>query len=415
MVATALLCAFAYFVLIGGTSRGEVGTVLRLVNGLIGGAAIGLFIVRVQQGSDRIDLATIAAVAVFSMAGVFSTFPRQSFDAVLAALALGAAFYVARRRAPKCGRPPTPGDGAHRALRGDDAHHRGQVVPPDPPVVERHRLSVVPPLNFEHAAAPWGHRHDLALLVALLYPAWWIGRQSALRRVCAVVFGALALLIVIVDASRAVWLALAVATAVVALPAVVRRWQASARLRWAVVGAVGIGVAVAVVTGVGPSIIERATNLATVDYRAAMWGPLVSDWLEHPLAGNGPGSFPWVLQRTEYFDTNSWAPRHPDSAVVMVLAEGGLLGIAALAILVAGVGPAVLRSRSVAARWALIAFGISSLLANPTDFAFLVVLAVAWAAYALPFDPPASDGDRSRARLAIPLAFSRSPGLPSRP
>jgi tetratricopeptide (TPR) repeat protein len=117
-----------------------------------------------------------------------------------------------------------------------------------------------------------------------------------------------------------------------------------------------------------------------------MWVPLVQAWADHPIAGYGPGSFPWVLQLTDYFQTSSWAPRHPDNAFFQLLAEGGILGLAAVVTVVATLLVPVLRGWSTAARWALATFVLASVGANPTDFAFLVVVAVAWTAYAVPRD-----------------------------
>lgn len=218
----------------------------------------------------------------------------------------------------------------------------------------------------------------------MLYPAWWIGRPSLIRRTLAGVFGVLGLLVVLVGGSRAVWAGAAVATLVIGLPVVVRWWRASTAPRaWVLAGAALVVVA-AVVSGLGTTLVERAFNIATLDYRAALWGAIAEDWVRHPIAGNGPGAFPWVLQPTGYFDTNSLAPRHPDSAVMQMLSEGGMLGIGALVVVVVVVGRAVMRGRSRAATWALTAFVVASLVASPTDFAFLIAVAIGWAAYASP-------------------------------
>ncbi len=65
---------------------------------------------------------------------------------------------------------------------------------------------------------PWGHRHDLTLLVVMLYPSWWLGRISPLRAAMGTVIGVLTLLIVIVDGSRTIWFAMSLASAVVLIP-----------------------------------------------------------------------------------------------------------------------------------------------------------------------------------------------------
>jgi tetratricopeptide (TPR) repeat protein len=172
------------------------------------------------------------------------------------------------------------------------------------------------------------------------------------------------------------------------------RWAREQRhSRSRVLGILGIALLILLVafaTGIGGSVTQRVLNFATLDYRAAMWAAILGDWGNHPLNGTGPGSFPWLLQLTPYFDTNSWAPRHPDSAVMQSLAEGGLMGLGAIAVLVAVIGKRLAQAGSGEATWALVAFAITCLLASPTDFGFVVVVAIAWVAYALPRGLPAA-------------------------
>jgi len=381
LLRAALLVVLVYMVLIGGTTGGEVIPTLRLANGLIGGALIAILILRSRSRSDTVDKAAMLAVILFTLAGVFSSFPRQSLDAVVAALGFAAAFFLGRRalESARARRQLIVVFVVLSAVLTMVAAGRWLV-----PILEWWAGTgwrVVPPLNFELAGAPWGHRHDLTLAIAMLYPAWWIGRPSLPRRVFAIGFGVLAMLIVLVDGSRTLWISLAVVTILIAAGPAVRLWRAR-RIHPGVLAVIALAVVtVGLVGGIWGAIFQRASSLASLEWRAAMWGPLTEDWITHPVAGNGPGSFPWVLQLTGYFDTNSWAPRHPDSVIVQMLVEGGLLGIAALAVLVAGVLPALVRGRSIAALWALGVFAVAGLGASSTDFAFVVAIAIAWAAY----------------------------------
>jgi tetratricopeptide (TPR) repeat protein len=154
----------------------------------------------------------------------------------------------------------------------------------------------------------------------------------------------------------------------------------------AVLGAtvIAVGIASAAATGAGTAILERVTNLSNLGFRAQMWRALVGAWLSNPVSGLGPGSFPWILQRTSYFQTNSYAPRHPDSVFFQLIGEVGLLGVAAVLVLVVALLPAIVRGRSRGAAWALVVFALAGVAANPTDFAFLVVPAIAWAGFAAP-------------------------------
>ena len=132
--------------------------------------------------------------------------------------------------------------------------------------------------------------------------------------------------------------------------------------------------------------MERVGNAANLGFRAAMWEPLTASWLAHPFAGFGPGSFPWVLQPTGYFDTNSYAPRHPDSAIFQLLPEAGALGLLVVGIVLWAVVPRVVRGKSTAARWSVMAFAVACLAANPSDFGFLVMIVIGWFALAVPHE-----------------------------
>ena len=73
--------------------------------------------------------------------------------------------------------------------------------------------------------------------------------------------------------------------------------------------------------------------------------------------------------------------------MVQTLVEAGLLGIVAMLLIVVTVLPAVLRGRSTAARWTILVFAFACIGGNPSDFTFIVVVMVAWAAYAVPHNP----------------------------
>jgi tetratricopeptide (TPR) repeat protein len=171
---------------------------------------------------------------------------------------------------------------------------------------------------------------------------------------------------------------------VVAIPFARRFWNEHPRRAKVIVAVAAAVTGIAVLSGAAAVLLDRVLTSASVVTRLAMWGPLVEAWVSKPLTGFGPGSFPWILQQTPYFETNSLAPRHPDNAIVQLLGEGGVVGLAAMGIVI-GVGVvAVVRTRSIAARFPLICFGVACVNANPSDFMFLVAVAIGWAAYALP-------------------------------
>jgi hypothetical protein len=365
----------------------------------LGTAAIaGLFIVtyvwRAAGRADRLDEGVLVSLLFFAGAAVLSQFPRQSFDALLGALALTAILFFARRELAREG----PRIAFIRALMGLSAVLTFATASRWlSEAVEWWSLAgrtVIPPLEMNFSAVPWGHRHDLTLLLVMLFPSWWIGQPSPLRRAAGTVVAVLTALIVIVDGSRMLWLALAVSTAVLLIPHLFRRLRSRGVSRLPLLFGTLVALGVLVAGGFGIGVIDRLLNLQSLGWRYAMWAALADAWLAHPLAGLGPGSFPWVLQMTDYFQTNSWAPRHPDSVLFQLVAEAGILGIAAVVTLAATLAVPVLRGRSTAAAWALATFVVAGVGSNPTDFAFLCVLAVGWVAYAVPRHDTRDANDR---------------------
>ncbi len=395
----ASVCALAYVVLLGGTALGEVDPLLRLLNAVVAAAFVGIYLVKAPGSADLLDKGVLLALLVFLAAGVLSIYPRQSLDASLAALAYTAALFVGRGQLVR-DRPRTI---FIRAVIGLSllltilTAARWLTTFISWWALAEWRIT--PPLDLHFGAEPWGHRHDLALLVAMLYPAWLVGAMSPRRVVAACLMGILALIIVVLDGSRTLWFAVGMATVILIGYRV--RLNALTRRAWISIGLVGVvAMAGALASGLVGATLDRLLNFRTVEARAEMWGALTDAWLAHPLGGLGPGSFPWALQTTNYFDVNSWAPRHPDSAVFQLLSEVGLLGAAAAIVVLVVVGAAIHRSRSGAARWALVLFVVAGLGANPTDFAFLVALAVGWVAYATPRRSPS----RATFRLMTPYA-----------
>jgi len=386
MAAVGVLAAFCFAVLIGGTALGELDPLLRLLTALMAGTFILVYALKAPTRADRVDRGVLLSLLFFAGAAVMSQFPRQSFDALLGALALTAVLFFARGQLFR--------DEVRVAfifvLIGVSAVVTFQTASRWlSETLEWWSLTgwtVLPPLELNFSAAPWGHRHDLALLNVMLYPSWWLGRPGPLRRAAGTVVGVLTVLIVIVDGSRMLWLALAVATLALLVPPLFRRLRSNGWFRIALVSGTLVAIGVLAVSGLGMAVVDRLLNVDSLGWRSAMWVSLYDAWLAHPIAGLGPGSFPWVLQLTDYFQTNSWAPRHPDSVFFQLIAEAGILGIAALATLVVTLLVPVLRGRSTAAAWALTTFAVAGIGSNPTDFAFLVVVAVGWVAFAVPRD-----------------------------
>ena len=399
----ASLAAFSYVVLIGGTAIGELSPQLRIINGILAFSVITAVVLRTGSRTDRMDLGVAAALVAFTAAGVLSQFPRQSFDAVFGALVWASGFLLARELLAVAWMRRT----FIQVLIGLSVILTFVTLIRWLPVLETWWANsgiALPPFDLDYPGVPWGHWHDLTLLLVILYPAWWVGAPGALRRVAACVMGAITLAIVAIDGSRNVWLAIAIATAVVGGSWVARRRSVIKRAAIPVAVALSVLLLIVVVTGLAASLAARIADVASLESRWAMWGPLTGAWLRDPIAGLGPGSFPWVLQTTDYFSANGLAPRHPDSVLFQLLPEAGLLGMAALGMVVVTVLPAILAGRSTAATWATLVFAAAGLGANPTDFGFLIAVALAWAAYAVPRDATLTRGAASRGRGIVRAA-----------
>lgn len=402
--------ALTYFVILGDAGQRDPDPpFIRILNAVAAGALILIYLLTAPTRADRVDRGVLLGLLLFAAAAVLAQFPRQALDALLTALLYAAAFFVARTLlAVDAGR-----EAFLRCLMALSVAvtfltaERWLL-----PALEWWSLtdwSVIPPLDLNLPATPWGHRHDLTLLIVMLYPSWWIGRITPLRAAMATVVGIFTLLIVLVDGSRNLWLAIAAASAALFIPFAIRHWPRDRRRQVAASVALLVGFVVVAASGVVGTVLERILATGSIVARGAMWGPLLDAWSAQPVAGYGPGSFPWVLQLTDYFDTTSWAPRHPDSVIFQLLPEAGLLGVAAVLAVAATLLPAILRGRSEAARWVLIAFALAGLAANPTDFGFLVALAIGWAAFAVPREveaPVRASGGRRFVTAATLACFA---------
>lgn len=384
--ALACLAGLGYMIVIGGSAVAETDPALRTINVVIAGALLVRYAVRLPRFTDRIDRWVLVAVVAFVAAGVLSSAPRQSLDAVMLAATFAAALFTARDLLSREVIRLT----FIRVLMSLSGLLTFIAVARWLPLVLRWWAgtgwTVVPPLSLELSGLPWGHRYDLALLIAMLYPAWWMGRPSRPRRIAAAAMAIPVIFVVAIVGSRTLWLAMALSAAVVLIPSGLPLWKRSSRIRGTILAGAALLLVALVVSGVAREFAQRAFNPTSLGWRTAMWGPLVGVWLAHPIAGYGPGSFPWILQQTAYFNTNTLAPRHPDSALFELIGEGGALGLLAMGTVVAALLRPVLRGRSLAARWALIAFALACLGANPTEFMDLMALAIAWVAFAVPHE-----------------------------
>jgi tetratricopeptide (TPR) repeat protein len=260
----------------------------------------------------------------------------------------------------------------------------------------------VPPLRPDFESLVWGNPAAvLTITVLLLGPAIaHIGTSTAPARA---VVGFLVLMVgavAVFSGSRAGWLALAVAIAVVggSWLATGRRWEAVLAASRTAAIPVRTRVAVALAAGLGlvgllaiaPALVRRAIE-GGEDVRAGFLAIAFRLFAEAPLSGTGPGT--WVVERIRYTvppETDYYIP-HAHDLYAQTLSELGVVGAAAGIVLVASlawlVRTAMRDDDPVRRRWgwltlfALVYFAahqVFDFYANMPAILFAAVLPVAW-------------------------------------
>ena len=185
------------------------------------------------------------------------------------------------------------------------------------------------------------------------------------------------------------WVAIAGASVITAGPWLIGQSRSSrAALSW-FIAAIAVGLAALVVTGLGAALLQRGVEPRPRSAGVSPCGaPLLETVDRHNrsraagrVRSHGCSQLNQLLRHEQ-----PGAPRHPDSADLPGASpEAGLLGLGSsrsLIVVVVGSGghgaavqPVVGRSSPSSS---------PALVASPTDFAFLVVLAIGWAAYVSP-------------------------------
>jgi O-antigen ligase/tetratricopeptide (TPR) repeat protein len=376
-----------YLLFIGGTPTGDFNGWSQAANGVLGLGLIYLWLRRAPRAADRLDIAVLGALLLFLASAVVSLMPRQSFGAATQATALVAGFYLARRELGG------PSRSTVEAVLGWTCL---VVLAVTLPVwigtwirwLNLAGWSNPPPLSIWLPGGVFHHRHYLATLIILLAPALWssgfrhrwpfLSLAGTVGSVC----------IVVMDASRTLIAAVLIASVVVALMQARRMSPHARRVFRRVSGASAAALVVATVVA-APVLLERMGNLSKLLARFTLWDNSIDVWAHHPVAGVGPGVYPFSYFLTDYFADHIYSPRHPDNAVVQLLTESGLLGLAAVAIVLIAVAAAARHRwrKEPHALWALTAFTVACVGTNPSDFLFLVVPALLWTGMLVPAEP----------------------------
>ena len=380
--------AWLYFALVGGTAPGEVQPVLRLINEAL---AIGLLVAWARlapRDADGLDRFALLGLLLFLAAAVMARSPRAAFDAALDATAYVALLYLTRTAMAK------PSMRARIALWLGTA---GTVLAVTYCalwlLVWSRWLGAGQPasafLNLPLPAGPYAFKHNVALVCGLLIPFLWLLPGHRPVRLLRAVGGVALASLLLMAGSRGLWLAgLAATVAALALRSDSRGRRLNLRARsWRLpvaIGLVAVVIVVWLVPDLGRAVGDRVGNLLSLRARWDLWAASLREWQSAVLSGVGPGGWPVWLPQTGYFDLTTFSPRHPDSMPFQLLAEVGLLGVAAVAITVAGVVRALRRTPPTPSIWALAFLLAACVTANPTDLPFAVALGIAWLAIAVP-------------------------------
>jgi O-antigen ligase len=376
-----LAAALIYFVLLGGSDAGQEITALRAIGALISGGLIAWALAWGSRVGDRSDRLVILSLLFFLGACAFSQFPRFSFDAATTALALLAAFLVAREVLAS----PSARNLAITALGLCGIVLAVAFVALWGAVWIRW-LSIpgagLPPLDLILPVGPYRHYHVVGMTVAMLLPAIIVlSRRPAGIRAIAIIGMVAAISVIVMSGSRTVWLA---TVAGLALPPIAQRAGLLRRVPVAAYVAAGAIALLVFVSGAATPVLSRLAGTSTIALRSEIWRATFDRWLAHPIAGSGPGTFSVTLTLGDYFAHFPDVGRHADSAVIQLLAEAGVLGIVSLLLLAAALIAGV-RQRS-QVEWApvagLLIFVFGSFTDNPSDTSSLVVIGLAWAALA---------------------------------
>ncbi len=400
----ALAGALLYFILIGGTNLGTYVTAFAAINALIAAALIGLWVIELPRNNDLTDRLLLGALLAFLLTCVTSAFPRMSFDAATSLMAAMAAFGIAR--------------GELASMRAERVMitvlalcglvlSMGFLALWIPYWIEWWQgTGAAPPLDLPLPPGHYWHFHFAAMLLALLLPATLQlrARQGARPIAAAASVGALGA--VAMSGARTAWMAL-IAVAIGAI--VLERRRRPATLLW--VGAVVTAtLTVLWLTGGLANVAARMLNTFTVAIRTETWSSAIAIWLERPLTGWGPGSFPAVFRFSQTMPTFPDAGTDAQNVIVQVLLESGLIGLTALILGGAGLVIGIRRhgGRSPYALAGLAIVGLMSLTDLPSSFPVLFVAGIAWAALSAPRQ---RDGVEPGAlRPAWPLVLSTALG-----
>ena len=394
-----LAAVLIFCVLIGGTDAGRYLWPIHAAMAAIGTCVIAYWIVHIAE-ADLVDKLALGAVLAFLAACLTSQFPRLSFDAATSAMAFAAAFFAARRAIASPG-----GRSLALAVLGLCGIVLAAALFVLWSAIWLRWATIAgsaPPLDLTLPVGPYRNHQYAGIAVAMLLPAVMRLTQDRATRPIAAVGLACSAAVILMSGSRTAWLAsvlgLSLALLVVRRGGIVAGLSRLTRPRSAIAVMIPAGALVVVAAS---SLLARLTVIATIGSRVAIWQATLDRWLASPLAGTGPGAFGASFTLSDYFVEYGSVGRQPDNAIIQLLAEAGIVGLVAVALLLVVLLVAFRRKREYAPVAGLVVFLFSCLTNNPSDLAQTAIIALVWLAILAPVAPREEALPSTRMRLAL--------------
>ncbi|HEX9609912.1 MAG TPA: O-antigen ligase family protein [Candidatus Limnocylindria bacterium] len=293
---------------------------LRLVAALVYGVpAVAGAIVALAIRPHPLDIPVLAVIAAYALVSALSVDSTASLETLALATAYGSLFLLLLR----VGRGPLRQGLVIGAAFAASAWLAFTAIAWLQDAVTWVALDgSIPPLAARSGGL-WLSTDAIAALALLAAPLYLQIERASTRNVLAAVAALGAIIVIPLSGGRVEWVAILVAASVYYLTSGRRSWS---RLRRPILIALGV----AAVAGIG---LFMTGWLGTLSGRTFIWQTALAVIARHPLDGAGPGTFSWVRLAESPELLNRYPVYHAHNLVLQVLADGGVLLLAAIAAL----------------------------------------------------------------------------------
>jgi len=366
LIWVALAVAALWVLLVGGTHPGIVRPPIRVLTHVVGVVVLvawlaGCVVRPSWRPRSSLLLPIAIAFAAFALAALFSLRPRLSQDAVYQAGALTLTFVLLLRLAPD------PFFGPR--LRAITAMFPllvivaylvhtvvawglfwqatdGFTVPPVRPSIDA--FTDASPFAATLLGLFGVRLPNLVAAIVVLGAPYTIGVAARRSRAAAALIGTLAVFVLLVTASRGGALGGAAAISTFAVLTLVPRWRSDAplrlpdrRIRAALLGIAAVGLILA-----APVAGRLAGGLDSA--RESVYSATVQLIGQHPLLGAGPGTLALLKSATTSEGQTNAVVFHAHSTYLQTLSDVGVIGVLAVAVVIALIARRLWRSATAA-------------------------------------------------------------------